>query len=110
MTDSGRAIWVTAQLAGTSALDVLLLKKDVGDGSLQLYFNYPQAGPLAGAPIGQAMLQSATGLTQAFPVDKGQYYLVFDNTATAGGTNPVLNPLADAYGTVSYAVQLGDAP
>jgi len=110
VTDSGRAIWLTASLAGAPTLGVLLLRKDVGDASLKLYYDYPQIGPLAGAPLAQMMLPAGPQQApHAFPVDPGQYYLVLDNTSNAAPA-AVLNPLGDVFGTVSYAVQLGDAP
>jgi hypothetical protein len=117
VTDSGRAIYVTGQVDGVPAVDVLLLRKDVGDASLQLYFNYPQSGPLAGAPLAQAMVAQGQPLNQTFKVDPGQYYVVFDNTPTAGsvaGAVPMtaspLSLLTDSAAVVSYAVQIGDAP
>ena len=116
VTDSGRAIYVSGQVDGVPAVNVLLLRKDVGDGSLQLYYNYPQSGPLAGPPLAQAVMQQGQPFAHTFPVDAGQYYLVFDNTPSAGvvaGPPPGLMPmniLADSAAVVSYAVQIGDAP
>jgi hypothetical protein len=118
VTDSGRALYVSGQVDGVPAIDVLVLRKDVGDASLQLYFNYPQSGPLAGPPLAQAVMQQGAGFTQAFPVPPGQYYVVFDNTPSAGAVaapmlppSPIpLNLLTDSGAVVSYAVQIGDAP
>jgi hypothetical protein len=109
ITDSGRAIFLTASVAGP-AIDVLLLKKDVGDASLRLYFDYAQAGPLSGPPLSSDAVQPGINYQRAFPVDPGQYYLVFDNTPTAGTMSPPMNVLDDRFATVSYAVQTGDAP
>jgi hypothetical protein len=121
VTDTGRAIYVTGQVDGVRAVDVLLLRKDVGDGSLQLYYNYPQSGPLAGPPLAQAVMTQGQQFTQAFKVDPGLYYVVFDNTPSAGAVAAqpppaqlgalLLSPLAaDNGAVVSYAVQIGDAP
>ena len=114
VTGSGRAIYLSGQLDGIPALDVLLLRKDVGDGSLQLYYNYPQSGPLAGPPLGQAVMQQGQPFTHAFPVDAGLYYVVFDNTSSAGAVAAqALAPmslLTDSAAVVSYAAQIGDAP
>ncbi len=112
VADSGRAIYVTGQVDGVPAIDVLLLRKDVGDASLQLYFNYPQSGPLAGPPLAQVTVAQGQPLSQAFKVDRGQYYVVFDNTPTAGAvaSPPPMNLLTDNAAVVSYAVQIGDAP
>ena len=115
VADSGRAIYVTGQVEGVPAVDVLLLRRDVGDASLQLYFNYPQSGPLAGPPLAQALVTQGQPLNQVFKVDRGQYYVVFDNTMTAGvvSTPPPASPLSlltDNPAVVSYALQIGDAP
>ena len=119
VTDSGRAIYVTGQVDGVPAADVLLLRKDVGDASLQLYFNYPQSGPLAGPPLAQALVAQGQPLNQVFKVDPGMYYVVFDNTPSAGAVGAQAAPsaplaplalLTDSAAVVSYAVQIGDAP
>jgi hypothetical protein len=112
VTDSGRAIYVSGQVDGIPAVDVLLLKRDVGDASLQLFLNYPQSGPLSGAPLAQTVMQQGAGFTHAFPVPPGQYYVVFDNTPTAGTVAPPVpvNLLTDSGAVVSYAAQIGDAP
>ena len=44
------------------------------------------------------------------PVAKGRYYLVIDNTATAGRIAPPPNLFDDRAALVNYAVELGDAP
>jgi hypothetical protein len=51
-----------------------------------------------------------------FKVDPGMYYVVFDNTPSAGAVGAQAAPLAplallsDSAAVVSYAVQIGDAP
>jgi hypothetical protein len=119
VTDTGRAIYVSGQVDGVPAVDVLLLRKDVGDASLQLYYNYPQSGPLAGPPLAQAVMTQGQQFNQAFKVDPGMYYVVFDNTPSAGVVTAqpplplggLLSPLGpDAAAVVSYAAQIGDAP
>jgi hypothetical protein len=124
VTESGRAIYVSGQVDGVPAVDVLLLRKDVGDGSLQLYYNYPLSGPLAGPPLAQAVMTQGQAFNQSFKVDPGMYYVVFDNTPSAGVVMPP-PPLASAASAlplqigalltdngaiVSYAAQIGDAP
>jgi hypothetical protein len=111
VTDSGRAIWVQGKVDGAPAVSVMLLRKDVGDASLALYYNYPQIGPLSAPPLAQVAMQQGASLNQAFKVDPGQYYVVFENSGAA--TPALMAPLAmltDVAATVSYAVQIGDAP
>lgn len=107
---SGRALYLTANLDGAAAIDVLVLRKEEGDASLRLYYDYPQSGPLAGAPIGGWILQAGTQLQQSIPLPKGMYYVVLDNTPTAGTVNPPNNPLDDRAAVVNYVLQVGDAP
>jgi hypothetical protein len=108
--DSGRAIWLTATMQGPQMLDVALLRKDVGDASLRAYFEQAQAGPLAGPPIAADLMPAGAQYTHAWPVEPGQYYLLFDNTPTAGMVAPPMNPLDDRFATIGYAIQIGDAP
>jgi hypothetical protein len=107
---SGRSLYVSAQLDGAPAVDVLVLRKEEGEASLRLYYDYPQTGPLAGAPLGGWVLQAGTPLQQSIPLPKGLYYVVFDHTPTAGAVAPPNNPLDDRAAVVNYVLQIGDAP
>ncbi len=104
----GKAIFVTAQLDGAPAVDVMLMRKTDGDASLQLYFEYPQSGPLAAPPIMSDVVQQSVEWKRAIPVPPGMYYVVFDNTSTAGVTNPPVSALDDRAAVVNYLIQIGD--
>lgn len=106
---SGRAIFVTAQVDGAPAVDVLLMRKEEGDASLRLYFEYPQAGPLAAVPLGGDIARQGQELKRAFPVAAGMYYVLFDNTSSAGQVSPPMNSFDDRAAVVSYLIQVGDA-
>lgn len=106
---AGRAIFVTARVDGAPAVDVLLMRKEEGDASLRLYFEYPQAGPLSAAPIGGDVAQGGQELKRAFPVPPGMYYVIFDNTPSAGQVSPPMNAFDDRAAVVSYLIQVGDA-
>ncbi|MDB4937129.1 MAG: hypothetical protein JWP87_4101 [Labilithrix sp.] len=105
----GRSLYVTAQLDGTPAADVLVMRKPEGDASLQLYYEYPQSGPLAAAPIVADVVQQGVEWKRAIPVPPGMYYVVFDNTPTAGTVNPPVSALDDRAAVVNYLIQIGDA-
>jgi hypothetical protein len=125
VTDSHRALYIGATMQGVPAIDLLLMKKPDADVSLGLYFNYGQAGPL-NAPVIQAVVVPAVppagvgmpmvqpgqqAFKQVIPVPKGTYYLILDNTSTAGSVAPPnLGLLGNAAATVDYVVQIGDAP
>ncbi len=108
--DSGRALFVTATLDGVDTVDVLLLGKAEGEASLGYYLGYGASGPLAGNPSFSDIVRAGAQYTKAIPVAKGTYYLVWDNTPTAGVVAPPVNLLDDRAAVISYVLQIGDAP
>jgi len=110
--DGGRAIYLTMQLDGQPSVNVFLVSKSEGDASLQLYVNYAAIGPLAFPPRFGDFVQYGVQYQRAVPVPAGMYYVVIDNSASAGRTvpTPVLPFGVDAAAVVSYAIQIGDAP
>lgn len=104
------AIYLTASVDGVDAVDVLLLGRAEGDASLRAYLDYPAIGPLVGAPIQGDVLRRGAELRRAFVVPKGEYFLVFDNSAAAGPVSPAGGPLDDRAAVVKYLAQVGDAP
>lgn len=104
-----KAIFVSAQLDGASAIDLLVLRKAEAEQSLQLYYDYGASGPLAGLPMTSEVLPQGNQLKRSIVVPPGTYYVVLDNTATAGQTNPAINPLDDRAAVVNYLIQIGDA-
>lgn len=108
--ESGRAIYLSASVDGVPAIDVFLMRKAEAEQSLQYYFEYPQAGPLAGAPMTADVLQNGNPLKRAIVVPPGTYYVVFDNTPTAGQVAPAANAFDDRAAVVNYLIQIGDAP
>lgn len=106
---SGKALVVRARVDGIAAIDVLLMAKAEAEASLRLYFDYPQSGPLAGAPFAGEVAAAGRELNRSIPVGPGMYYVVFDNTPTAGQVAPPLNALDDRAAVVNYLIQVGDA-
>jgi hypothetical protein len=111
VTDSDRALYVTATMQGVPAIDLLVMKKQDADVSLGLYFQYAQAGPL-NAPVMLAdVVPAQQPYKRTIPVPKGTYYVVLDNSSTAGSVAPPnMGLLGNAAATVDYVVQIGDAP
>lgn len=107
--EAGKALYVTAAVDGIAAIDVLVMRKAEAEQSLQYYFEYPQAGPLAGSPLSSEVLPSGSTMKRAIVVPPGTYYVVFDNTPTAGQVSPTLNALDDRAAVVNYLIQIGDA-
>jgi hypothetical protein len=117
VADSGRALYVQATMRGVPAIDLLVMKKEDADVSLGLYYNYGSAGPLNANVLQANVVAAEQPFKQTFPVPKGTYYIVLDNTSTAGSVAPP-NPtpplyaglLGNAAATIDYVVQIGDAP
>jgi hypothetical protein len=109
--DGGRAVFLTMQLDGQAAVDVFLVPKNEGDASLQLYVNYGPAGPLAFMPRFADVIRAGMPYQRAIPVPAGMYYVVIDNTASAGQVAPSVLPfaVAESPANVNYAIQIGDA-
>ncbi|MCA9624261.1 MAG: hypothetical protein KC731_34790, partial [Myxococcales bacterium] len=116
LEDEDDALWLTAHLEGAPGVDVLVVPKAVGDTWIKDYETNPQAGPPPSPPLAQIPLQATGAMGPPKPfrsplrLPLGSYYLVFDNTASAGPTVPQPATLDDRAALVSYGVQLGDAP
>ncbi len=107
---SGRALFFTGAMDGAQAIDLLVYGQEAGDNALALYTNYPQSGPIPATPVFTDVMPAGPGYNRTIPLGKGVYYLVLDNTPTAGPTMPVVNVFDDRAALVSYALQIGDAP
>lgn len=108
--DSGRALWITATLDGLEAADLLVLGKADGEASVDAYVANATAGPLAGAPVFSDVVRNGVQYSKPIKLPKGVYYLVWDNTPTAGQVAPAVRMLDDSAATLTYVVQIGDAP
>jgi hypothetical protein len=106
----GKAFFLTVGVDGAEAVDLMVVPKDAGDQWLSLYIHQPQTTPPMYAPLMADVAAAALPYRKALPIAKGRYYLVVDNTATAGRVAPPPNVFDDRAALVNYAVQLGDAP
>ena len=110
---AGRALTIKMHLEGTQAVDVLVVPKSEGDASLQLYTQYAAAGPLAYPPRFADVVRYGTEYQRALPVPAGMYYVVIDNTTSAGASAPpptLFGVVGDSAAIVNYVIQIGDAP
>jgi hypothetical protein len=108
-----RAIFLKMHLEGVPSADVFVVPKNEGDASLGLYFQYGPVGPMAYPPRFSDVLQYGVEYQRAVPVPAGMYYVVIDNTPSAGQTAPpapLFGVMGDAPAIVNYAIQIGDAP
>lgn len=110
-----RALFLTMNLDGTPAVDVMLFHKTPGDGWLQTYINQAQVGPPPAMPLLSDVLPQGKEWRRTVPLKPGLYYLVIDHTSAAGPvspppTQPGLLGTSDVAAVVRYVAQVGDAP
>jgi hypothetical protein len=107
--EGGRALYINAKTDGGVALDVLVLAKQAGDQALQQYLEVPQAGPLPqNALWADVVPAQALGFQRRVAVQPGFYYVVFDNTSSAGATMPQGAATEDRAALLDYSVQIGE--
>ena len=110
VTDSDQAIYLTVAVEGAPGVDVLVVPRAIGDAWLQTYTKQAATTAVPGyAALDEAVFSGALWRRTAV-VPEGQYYVVFDNTATAGKTQPTAYAGDDRAAMISYALELGDAP
>ena len=110
ITEPGRALYVTANMDGVQAVDLFVMRKADADASLRLYVDYAAAGPLAAPPMINDVVAMGQNFTHTIPLPPGMYYVVLDNTPSAGQVSPPMNPFDDRAAVVNYVIQIGDAP
>lgn len=106
----GHALTLTVSVDGAPGADVLLVPAAIGQAWRDTYITQAATTPppvpaRVDEPVAQGILWRRT---VALP--KGAYYLVLDNTATAGQTSLPVNPNDDRAALISFAVEEGDAP
>ena len=103
----GRALFLTVGVDGAEGIDVMVVPKDAGEQWLSLYIHQPMTTPPAYPPLLADVALSGQPYRKMLPVAKGRYYLVIDNTATAGRIAPPPNLFDDRAALVNYAVERG---
>jgi hypothetical protein len=109
IADSSAAIYFTATVEGAAGVDVMLFNREAGEAALAAYLGQPNAGPIPPAIASEPLTPTAQ-LRRTWPVPKGRYFVVIDNTSTAGATAPIVSAFDDRAAVVSYVLQVGDAP
>jgi hypothetical protein len=88
---------------GAPAVDVLLVPRAVGEAWLGTYTTQAATTPPPGPPLLDEAVSAGILWRRSVPVAPGAYYLVLDNTPTAGRTAP---PPTEQAALVSYGVEL----
>jgi hypothetical protein len=88
---------------GAPAIDALVVPRAIGDAWLAVYATQAATTPPPGPPAAEDAVPAGPVYRRALAVPPGLYYLVLDNTPTAGRTSPVASGQP---AIVSYAVTL----
>jgi hypothetical protein len=104
---SGHALRLKVAVDGAPAIDLLVLRQQDAEASLAAYYEYGPVGPLVGTPVSSEVINTGNAAQRSIVVPAGTYYVVFDNTATAGQVAPTPNPLDDRAAVVNYLIQIG---
>jgi hypothetical protein len=107
---AGRALFFTIGIDGADAVDALLVARDAGSPWLASYIRTPQAAPPVYDPLIDEVVSARAQWRKTAPLAKGFYYLVVDNTATAGRVAPPAGTFGDRAALANCVVQVGDAP
>jgi len=108
--DDDQALFLTLEIDGTEGLDYQLVPKAVGDAMLDRYVRSPGPCPLLAPPVLDATASRVARTQQPVPVPAGQYFLVLDNSAVLGRSQPPPGGAADHAARVDHAVMLGPRP
>lgn len=108
--DDGMALFVTMNVEGAPGVDLLAFPRSQGEVWLESYSRVvATAGPPT-PPMLDETVQAGAIYRRVIRLPRGQYYLVVDNTGTAGRSQPPSYGLDDRAAMVSLAVELDDAP
>ncbi len=110
VTEDGQALYLTVSVDGAPGADVIVVPASIGQAWRDTYITTiattpPPSPGRVDEPVAQGVIWRRT-----VPLPKGTYYMVLDNTATAGRTSLPVSPTDDRAAAISYAVELGGAP
>jgi len=102
---AGARLTLLVGVAGVPAVDVLLVPRAPGDAWLAAYATQAATTPPTAQPLVDEPVTAGAIWQRTVAVPPGAYYLVLDNTPTAGRSAPAAG-YGDQPALVSYAVQL----
>ena len=107
VADNGAALFLHAKATG-AAVTYAIVERSVGEAWRRLYETGQPLGPPPGMVVGQGRLEAnGAEANLGFPVNKGTYYIVLENTAVAPLLGTVL-PVGDTVAQVGYSIEVGD--
>jgi hypothetical protein len=102
----GKELGLLVNVAGAPAVDVLVVPRAVGDAWLATYTSELSTTAAPGPALLDEVVATGTPFRRAVALPAGSYYLVLDNTPTAGRTSLPTAPRDDHAAVVSYAVDV----
>lgn len=103
---AGSKLEVTVAVDGAPAIDVMVLPRGVAEPWLAAYTMQAATTPPPAMPIVDEPVYAGVAWRRKLSLPPGHYYLVLDNTPTAGRTAPATAARDDRAALVSYAVAL----
>ena len=107
VTDDDSALFVTLEVDGADNVDYQLVPKLTGDAMLDRYVRSQGPCPLLAPPAFDATASRTARTQQPVPLPVGQYFLVLDNSAALGRSQPPPSAAGDNAARVDYALLLG---
>jgi hypothetical protein len=107
VSDGSSALFLTLELDGADNVDYQVVGKPLGDAMLDRYVRTQGPCPQLGPPLFDATASQKARTAQAVPVPAGQYFVVLDNSALLGRSQPPAGGAADYAARVDYAVMVG---
>jgi len=107
VTDDDSALFVTLELDGADNVDYQIVTKAIGDAMLDRYVRTHGPSPQLAPPAFEATAGRNGRTQQTIPLPIGQYFLVLDNSAALGRTQPPPSAAGDNAARVDYALMLG---
>jgi hypothetical protein len=108
--DDDQALFITAQVDGAPAVDLLVVSKSDGDRVIDGFVRAPGPSMLPAPPLLDETIPTGMLWKRRVPVPKGTYYLVVDNSPVLGRAAPPALAGDDRAARVDYVVELGDRP
>jgi len=104
----GDKLSITLQIDGAPAIDVIVVPRSTGEAWLQQYTTQAVTTPPPAIPMLDEPVYSGAIWRRTLSIPPGLYYVVLDNTSTAGRTAPTGFAKDDRAALVSYTLALGD--
>ena len=104
----GEALSLAVSVDGAPSIDLLVMPRPTGSPWLQQYTHVAALGPPSGPPMLDDTVAAGMIWRRSLSLPKGEYFLVFDHSASAGRSAPPPEDGSNIAATVSYAVEAGD--